>query len=179
MSTDADPSVSTLTGSQLEMLTGLTERRLRQLAKAGYFPPPAKGKFQQTATIRGLFKYYREDHHNTNRTLNEAKLEKLKADAEMSRIKVAQARRQMIDRDEVGDYLNAWVAKLDMLHVAVFINNGPNRVVGLPIDQTRVEMSKMVNDIRDGTARGLRAYDSDYAVLTDEMIDSRPDNEVS
>jgi hypothetical protein len=176
---------ATLTGDQLEALTGLTDRRIRQLAKAGYFPPPKNGVYQQVATIRGLFKYYREDHHNTSRTLNDAKLEKLRADAEMSRIKVQQARRETIDRNEVADYLRAWTAKLDLLLTAELENNAPNLVLGRPIDEIRSEMRQMHDRIREATRRGLRAWEDDnpiheYEPPADEHEEDDPEaDEVS
>lgn len=39
---------------------GLTDRRYRQLAKDGFFPPPLQGKYQFEPTIRGLLRYLRE-----------------------------------------------------------------------------------------------------------------------
>jgi hypothetical protein len=153
-----------ITSEQLEVLTGLTDRRIRQLAKLGYFPPPKNGVYQQVATIRGLFKYYREDHHNTSRTLNDAKLEKLKADAEMSRIKVQQAKREMISREVVADYLHAWAAKLDMLLTAELENNTPPIVVGLSVAEVRVEMRNVHDRIREATHRGLGAWEESNPV---------------
>jgi hypothetical protein len=169
---------ATITAEQLEVVTGLTDRRIRQLAKLGYFPPPKLGVYQQIATIRGLFKYYREDHHNTSRTLNDAKLAKLKADAEMARIKVEQARRETIDRHEVSDYLRAWTAKLDLLLTAELENNAPNLILGKPIDEIRSEMRQMHDRIRDATRRGLRAWEEDNPVYDDiPATTGEPDEE--
>lgn len=50
----------TITGDELTRLTGLTDRRHRQLAKDGHFPPPDGGEYKYEETIRGLFKYYQE-----------------------------------------------------------------------------------------------------------------------
>lgn len=49
-----------LSAEKLTALTGLTDRRHRQIAKAGYFPPPYRGQYQQGPTILGMFRYYRE-----------------------------------------------------------------------------------------------------------------------
>lgn len=54
------PEVETITGDKLCGHTGLTDRRHRQLASEGYFPPPVKGLYQRDATLTGLFRYYRE-----------------------------------------------------------------------------------------------------------------------
>ena len=153
-----------ISGAQLEAFTGLSDRRHRQLAKLGYFASPVVGQYRQIETIRGIFKYYREDHNVSTRTLTDAKLQKLKADAEMSRIKVSQAKRETIDRQEVADYLRAWTAKLDLLLTAELENNAPNLVLGRPIDEVRSEMRQMHDRIREATRRGLRAWEDDNPV---------------
>jgi hypothetical protein len=51
---------TTITADALAKLTGLTDRRHRQLAKAGFFPPPVRGCYLQAETLTGLFKYFRE-----------------------------------------------------------------------------------------------------------------------
>ena len=48
----------TISGDALEKLTGLGDRRIRQLAKEGHFPPPVKGQYKLVKTVRGLFAYY-------------------------------------------------------------------------------------------------------------------------
>jgi len=52
--------VGTISGEKLSALTGLTDRRHRQLAKEGYFPPPLRGLYPAWPAITGLFKYHRE-----------------------------------------------------------------------------------------------------------------------
>lgn len=50
----------TIHADKLCALTGLTDKRHRQLAKAGYFPPPKAELYNLSQTIRGLFKFYSE-----------------------------------------------------------------------------------------------------------------------
>jgi hypothetical protein len=163
MSKPAEASVPTISGSQLEVLTGLTDRRLRQLAKAGYFPPPVKGQYQQTVTIRGLFKYYREDHNQSAKTLNDAKLTKLKADAEMAQLKLAEAKRDVIRRDVVSTFLRSWVAKFDLLLTAEMENNLPPVLLGQPIDIMRDEMRQCHDRLRQATQRGMVQWDEQHS----------------
>tara|TARA_R110000787_G_scaffold162146_2_gene275534 strand:- start:166 stop:696 length:531 start_codon:yes stop_codon:yes gene_type:complete len=163
MSTEAGASASTVTGSKLEILTGLTDRRLRQLAKAGYFPPPVNGKFQQNATIRGLFKYYREDYNQAAKTLNDAKLKKLRADAEMAQLKLAEAKRELIGRGVMSVFIRAWIAKLDLLLTAELENNLPPMLLGQPIDVMRSEMRQCHDRLRDATQRGLVRYEDQHS----------------
>lgn len=49
-----------ITAKNLSELTGLSDRRHRQLADAGYFPPPTGGQYQHLPTIEGLLRYFRE-----------------------------------------------------------------------------------------------------------------------
>ena len=50
----------TIAPAQLVRLSGLTERRLRELAAEGWFPKPVNGQYQLVPTIQGLLRYYRE-----------------------------------------------------------------------------------------------------------------------
>ncbi|HNQ88399.1 MAG TPA: hypothetical protein PKM73_07295 [Verrucomicrobiota bacterium] len=45
---------------QLVKLSGLTDRRLRELSAEGWFPKPVNGQYQLVPTIQGLLRYYRE-----------------------------------------------------------------------------------------------------------------------
>jgi hypothetical protein len=52
-----------ISAEKLSALTGLSDKRHRQLAKDGYFPAPTDGEYLVSQTIAGLFKYFRENHH--------------------------------------------------------------------------------------------------------------------
>jgi len=56
----ADAPERHIASEQLCVLTGLTDRRHRQLAKDGWFSPPIKGQYILVPTLQGLFRYYRE-----------------------------------------------------------------------------------------------------------------------
>jgi hypothetical protein len=49
----------TMGSEEFSSLTGLTDKRHRQLAKEGWFPPPEDGRWKTAPCIRGMFKYYR------------------------------------------------------------------------------------------------------------------------
>jgi hypothetical protein len=59
-----------ITTAQLARLSGLTERRLRELASEGHLPRPVDGRYQLVAAIQGLLRYYRELENQ--RTLQDA-----------------------------------------------------------------------------------------------------------
>jgi len=46
--------------SEIEQATGLTDRRLRQLADDGFFPMPQAGLYKFAETMVGLNRFYRE-----------------------------------------------------------------------------------------------------------------------
>jgi hypothetical protein len=50
----------TIDTAQLMRLSGLTDRRLRELAEEGWLPRPNRGEYSLVPTIQGLLRYYRE-----------------------------------------------------------------------------------------------------------------------
>lgn len=144
MSQNAQP-VATITGEQLEALTGLTDRRIRQLAKLGYFPSPNRGVYQQTATIRGLFKYYREDRHAQSNSLNDVKLGKLRAEMELAQIKVAEAKNEVMSVVDAEAFIARFAAKLNQLLMQKLEIEIPARMNGKDITAARAE-ARLVHD---------------------------------
>ena len=91
----------TISGAQLCSLTGLTDRRHRQLAADGYFPSPIKGEYQLTPTLQGMFRYYREQQHRGNDDLATERLRKTRAEANLAEIRLAKERKHALDKDSV------------------------------------------------------------------------------
>lgn len=56
--------------AQLIRLSGLTDRRLRELAREGWLPAPDNGRYQLVGAIQGLLRYYRE--RDEKRTVHES-----------------------------------------------------------------------------------------------------------
>ena len=79
--------VQTISGEQLCTLTGLSDRRHRQLAKDGYFPPPMKGQYQLTLTLQGMFRYYRDLQSRSNDDFALERLRKTRAEANLAEIR--------------------------------------------------------------------------------------------
>jgi hypothetical protein len=78
---------NTISGAELCAFTGLTDRRHRQLADDGFFPPPINGDYPMPDTIRGLFRYYREALANREMPLTDDDV----------KFKAARARRETAD----------------------------------------------------------------------------------
>jgi len=91
----------TISAEQLCALTGLTDKRHRQLAKDGFFPPPIKGEYQFRETINGMFRYYREMTKRARGSLAEQQLAKAKADRELAELEVARQRREVVPTADV------------------------------------------------------------------------------
>jgi hypothetical protein len=56
--------------TQLVRLSGLTDRRLRELAREGWLPAPNNGQYPLVGAIQGLLRYYRE--RDEKRTVQES-----------------------------------------------------------------------------------------------------------
>jgi hypothetical protein len=166
----------TLTGGQMEALTGLTERRLRQIAKLGYFPPPERGQFQQTATIRGLFKYYREDNQRTNNSMAGLKANKLQAEGELVRIKVEKARGNLIPVEEVHE-VHAYVFNTMVSTFRQRIENDlPLQAEGKTVPEIRRLARAAVDETLRALQRGLEDWDAqrERAQAAEAMADAPP-----
>ena len=94
-------AVQTLSAERLCTLTGLSDRRHRQLAAEGYFPPPVRGQYQLTQTVQGLFRYFREQQHRGNDEFAVERLRKTRAEANLAEIRLAKERRDAFDRKAV------------------------------------------------------------------------------
>jgi hypothetical protein len=55
-----NPTTGLISAEQLARLTGLSERRLRQLAQFGAIPRPNRHRYPLADTLRGIFRYYRQ-----------------------------------------------------------------------------------------------------------------------
>lgn len=86
-------------------LTGLSDRRHRQIAKEGYFSPPLKGQYQFTATIQGLFRHYRELSQKRNSSTEDEKRKKLTAERKIEELKLARMMGNSLDAEAV---VRAW-----------------------------------------------------------------------
>jgi len=60
----------TIDAAQLIRLSGLTDRRLRELAREGWLPVPDNGRYPLVGAIQGLLRYYRE--RDEKRTVQES-----------------------------------------------------------------------------------------------------------
>ena len=93
--------IQTISGARLCTLTGLSDRRHRQLADDGYFPPPIKGEYQLTPTIQGMFRYYRELQGRSNDDFAMERLRKTRAEAHLAELRLSRERKESLDAQSV------------------------------------------------------------------------------
>lgn len=86
----------TISADKLCALTGLTDRRHRQLAAQGFFPPPIESQYQLAPTIQGMFRYYREVSIRAKGTLNDSKLGKTEAERQLAELALKKANREVL-----------------------------------------------------------------------------------
>ena len=65
-------------GDVLAELSGISDRRIREIAKEGCFHPPVKAMYDFVPTVQGLFKQAREVRETRNDSMAVVKLEREK-----------------------------------------------------------------------------------------------------
>ena len=151
----AEPTVPTISAEKLCGLTGLTDRRHRQLAKAGYFPPPSGGLYQLTPTISGMFKYYREqnakksDSLATKRERNlDLKNSVLEKDDALKKIELQEASRQLLPANHVASIITKLSAIVTSSVDFALLSRLPQMNAGLDAAQQRANNEPECNEIR-------------------------------
>jgi hypothetical protein len=113
----AEPQ-QTITAEKLCALTGLTDRRHRQLAKDGYFPPPVKGQYQVGPTLAGMFRYYRETREARD-ALRDEKVRETRARADLFEIEKRVKEKELVPLDEAKSVLTATLSHVRSRFVAL------------------------------------------------------------
>ena len=141
----------TITATQLCALTGLTDRRHRQLAQGGHFPAPIKGVYLLAPTVRGLFDYYR--------CLNDNDIKRKKTEEEHRKLKLLNDHKEakLIPVQVVKESVGRILARVDQILEAKLSNEYPSAVAGMDVpkartygkrlgDQIRAEMQKLASE---------------------------------
>ena len=78
------PGEGEISAEMLCDITKLTDRRHRQLADDGYFPPPIAGVYQMVPTLTGIVNYLREMADRNSDSMAEEKLRKTRAERQLA-----------------------------------------------------------------------------------------------
>jgi len=102
---DSAQTGGNIAADRLCALTGLTDRRHRQLATAGFFPPPIKGQYQAGKTIAGLFTHFRQLLAKKDETLRKEQEGYTRAKRQLAEEELAQARGLYVLKADIGPAL--------------------------------------------------------------------------
>lgn len=144
-----------ISATALSALTGLTDRRHRQLARDGYFPEPVKSEYLLTPTIRGLFRYYREHNQRTKEKAFETKDSKVQMEMKLLKIRLDRENKRLVLRADVNAMLlNAATLIRNRLYAALE-REMPARVIG----RTPAEIAATGRVLADELVGILRSID--------------------
>jgi len=92
-----------LTADELSEWTGLTDKRHRQIADEGYFPPPDDGLYILGETIKGMFRYYRDQAGKAKGKVTELRQVNLERQNRRLEIEIKKIEGEMIEVREVRE----------------------------------------------------------------------------
>jgi hypothetical protein len=146
----------TITAAELCALTSLTDRRHRQLADEGYFPPPHRGRYKRDPTLQGLFRHFTEQLHKKDDNLAAEQKRLTKARRETAEEHLAILREQYVEKSEIGPALrNISMHQRAVLQRKLETELAP-ALTGLKTPEILKRMKTGVDEIcaifRDGTA---------------------------
>lgn len=131
---NSDSDSAQISAEALCALTGLTDRRHRQIAKLGYFPPPLDGQYQQDLALQGLFRYYRElgDVRRKKRDeIDAEKLRKLKRENDEGDGRLA-------DKEKLAEAVGPLLTSFRDLSYQKLENEIPMAMAGMDVPQARI-----------------------------------------
>lgn len=102
----------TISKEDLSRLTGLTDRRHRQLAEAGYFPGPIDGTWRLFPVVEGLLRYYRTSADRKSDILAKEELRKTKADADVAEMRRDKMAGRLVDVEAAAALWSAALGEL-------------------------------------------------------------------
>lgn len=134
---EKEKRVQLISGEKLEALTGLTDRRHRQLAKEGHFPPPVRGLYEMVPALQGLFRYYREIRDREKEQLIDLKRQKLTSELAMSETRLLRERASVIAWSDVDDLILSISLRQKQKMFTIFTVELPAKAEGRGVAEIR------------------------------------------
>ena len=159
---------NTITADQLSNLTGLTDRRHRQLAKDGFFPPPTNGVYKLAPTIQGMFRYYRDLAKQKANGYMEEREMKLRAERKLAEISLDKARRKSLDS---GAVFRAWenvVLTVRQKLLGIAGKTSPSIAVITTQQEVQQELEREIREVLDELSKPITYEVIDEYEETDE-----------
>jgi hypothetical protein len=145
--TQESSEAGTITGEQLCAITGLTDRRHRQLASAGYFPPPMDGRYQVGKTLVGVIRHQRELIQKKNNKLAKEQQGLVKAKRELAEEELAEVRGEYVAKAEIAPALrNVSLHQRAVLQRKLEQELGP-QLAGLTTLEILVKLKTVVDEV--------------------------------
>lgn len=152
------PAPGTISKEKACELAGVDDRRLRQIAEKGYFPPPVKSRYLAEDFVKGIVRYYKE--------LSQKKADSIKASED--RLKAAKAdmaederdrlRKLYVLKSEIGPALrNISLHQRAALQRKLESELGPN-LAGLKTQEILTRLRAAVDEICTIFQEGARGW---------------------
>lgn len=138
-----------LTADQLSEITGLTDRRNRQIAEAGYFKPPVESLYETIPTLSGFIRYQRERLSNLNEELKVEQQALTKAKRETAEVNLAMLRGEYVRRDVIGPALR----NFSLNQRATLLRKYEQELAPKLAGKTTIEILESVRQVNDEICR--------------------------
>jgi hypothetical protein len=152
---------NTITADQLSNLTGLTDRRHRQLAKDGFFPPPSNGIYKLAPSIQGMFRYYRDLAKQKANGYMEEREMKLRAERQLAEIQLDKAKHKSLEARAV---FRAWeniVLTVRQKLLGIAGKTSPTLAVMSTQQEIQAELEREIADVLIALAKPITYEERD------------------
>lgn len=110
---------------QLAALINLTERRIQQLVREGVLAKRGRGKYPLAASVNAYCRYIQDNGQPEGQAdFYAERARKMRADADISEIEAAKAKREVFEVDDMREAMELIVSEVR----AKLLNNAPTRI---------------------------------------------------
>lgn len=159
-----------ISAEKLCQLTGLTDRRHRQLAKEGYFPPPIESEYQLVPTLQGMFRFYREMSQGEKKGLNELKGIKLKREITLADQRIEKEAGRVVPFDSVNEFLLRVGSLQKIVLCQKLEKEMPPRAEGQPVANIIVLGRELADEVCEIFGQHLHEWTESNRPAGDEPI---------
>jgi hypothetical protein len=141
--------VPTISKERLCELTGLSDRRHRQIAELGFFPPPIRSQYQEVKTLEGMLRYALQELRKKDDTLKQEEKLLKKAKREMAEEELSVIRKKYVLKDAICPALK----NLSMHQKATLKQKFENEIAPKLEGKKTVEILALIRNGVDAVAR--------------------------
>lgn len=171
------PFADGISAAELSSLTGLTDRRHRQLAGEGYFRPPIRGAYGPDV-VPGLFKYFQEQARKKNTELAQEELKLTTAKRKTCERELAILDGEFVETKQIGPILyNVSLNQRSVLQQKIERELAPS-LEGLKTKEILTRCAAVVDEVckifREGTKEWVKAAALPTAPVTPPVKKKKP-----